>query len=85
MGVEAMNPNHPVTALMQANALQLVALLLSKFNLGEVVITKEDIDRVSGAIDNVVLAHSKKDALIVKLVSREEAERLACEHGGRSH
>lgn len=76
-----LNPHHPIVEGLRGNWHKLVLLLIKKFDLGEVVITVADLDRID-ARGLVIVAHEKGDGLHLRVVSVAEGERLAREHGG---
>lgn len=80
-----LNPNHPVTASVHDHWHKVVALLLHKFDLGEVVITASDLDDLAREFAGgmpAVLIHDKADGMHLKIVTEAEAMALAREHGG---
>lgn len=77
------NPNHPVTSAVREHWHKIVALLLHKFELGDVLLTQADLERfLAECPDHVVALHDKADGMHLKIITREEAERLGREHGG---
>lgn len=80
-----LNPNHPVTAGMREQWFKMVAALLHKFDLGEVVISTQDLEELTqmfGGEMPVVVAHEKGDGLHLKLVPESEGQRLALQARG---
>lgn len=79
----AINPNHPVSRAFGDEWHKLCALILSKLGLDRIYITAEDIAaleaRHGGA---VILCHSRKDSIELRIVTEEEAERIGREVGG---
>jgi len=77
------NPNHPVTAAVHDHWHKIVALLMHKFELGHVVITGQDLAAFEREYPNhAIMIHDKRDGIHLRMVSMEEADRLAREHGG---
>lgn len=77
------NPNHPVTAGMREHWHKIVGLLLHKLELGEVVITGEDLQAFErDHPDAVVMIHDRRDGIHLKIITNAEAQRLAREQGG---
>lgn len=74
-----LNPNHPVTREVSDHWHKICAVLLGKMCMSHVVLTVEDIERVSGA---AIAIEGKPDGLHVRLMSMAEAERLARKEGG---
>lgn len=79
------NPNHPVTSAVHDHWHKIVAILMHKFELGEVVITGSDLESLRHAYPvgmPSVLLHDKADGMHIKIVTEEEARRLAAVEGG---
>ena len=77
------NPNHPVTAGLRDHWHKIVALLLSKYDLGRVIITLADFAKLERELPNgAVVVKDCEDGIHLRLASRAEAERLAREEGG---
>lgn len=74
-----LNPNHPATQQLSDHWHKIVALLLHRY--GDVVITLDEVRTLPQ--DAGVTFQELDDGLHVRLVSREEGERLATLHGGR--
>ncbi len=78
MSVEIINPKSPALQRADGQWMKICGLLLHKLSPGKQVdITGEDI--MSAPADTVVLLHEQEDRLVLKLISRAEAERIAAE------
>lgn len=80
-----LNPNHPVTAMVHDHWHKIVALLIHKFDLGDVLITMDDLLALQLDFNGempAVLLHDKADGMHLKIVTEVEAAHLAREHGG---
>lgn len=81
-----LNPNNETTSWLREQWHKIVAVLLHKFDLGEVVITVEDLGALTQAFAGgggpAVVAQDTSDGLHVKLVNMREGERIAEAHGG---
>lgn len=75
-----MNPNHPVTRAIAAQWHKLAALAVAKAG-GHVVITSEDISSFAPGELNITV-QELPDGIHLRIVGREEAERLARKEGG---
>lgn len=71
------NPDHPVTKAIHNDWHKIVALLLHKFGVKEIIITSSDINRLMAAFPDMptVTLRSHGEQLIVKLVSLAEGQR----------
>lgn len=79
------NPNHPVTQQMREQWHKIVALLLHKFDLGEVIITTDDLKALMVDYDGgmpAVVCHDKADGLHLRIVDEAEGLQLAKREGG---
>lgn len=74
----ALNPNHPVTRQVAEHWHKLCALAVHRAG-GHIVITSDDIHEITGMAIQVQELH---DGLHLRLISMQEAERLAREQGG---
>jgi hypothetical protein len=85
---DVLNPNHPVTQAMDRQYHKLLALLLWRDHAvaGErTVVTDEQVRRFAERRSGYSLVvHERGDRLELKLVPRDEAERLARKAGGLS-
>ncbi len=77
------NPNHPTTQAMRGQWHKIAALLLHKWkgSMGEVKFSSADIDDL-GVDDLAIVVGENSGVITVRLVTNEEAERLAREEGG---
>lgn len=77
------NPNHLVTRALEAEWHKLLAIVLLEQGLTEIEITTEMIEHFMQAYpDGAVLADARGGRLVLRLVSAQEAERLARQEGG---
>lgn len=75
---DEINPNHQVTAMIHDHWHKMAALLMQKMGTNRVIITLDDINRLSEA-DVSIVFHGHRDTLELRLVGREEADkRLSC-------
>lgn len=77
-----LNPNHPTTQTLRDHWHKIAILIMRKLGVEHVIITEKDIERLAEHEGSYVFAHDQRDGLHIRLVSREEGERLAREHGG---
>lgn len=77
-----LNPHHPTTKSVHDHWYKLAALLMSKFDTAHVVISFDDIKKIEG---KSITLQELKDGIHLRLVSQEEANRLAKIHGGVSN
>jgi hypothetical protein len=83
--VSEVNPNHPVTASLHDYWHKIVAVILHKLEIKEVVITAQDVVNLQlSYLDDIpsVLAHDQADGIHIRIVSGTEAQRLAKKEGG---
>jgi hypothetical protein len=76
-----LNPDHPVTKELHDQWHKMLALVLVKLGIKEIVLREKDVQRglnLEGGLNVVCRAHP--DALRITLVSDEEAQRLAAEN-----
>jgi hypothetical protein len=78
----ALNPNHPVVKETQEQWYKLCAILMFKYGQAEVQVTAEDIARFMQSGKSNITIHPKNDVITLRLVTDEEAARLAREAGG---
>lgn len=74
------NPNHPVSRMMRDQWHKVVALLMTKQRVNEVVITPDDIRALPA--DPAIAVHEQADGLHIILLDGAVAERLARREGG---
>lgn len=77
-----LNPNHPVTQAIHDHWHKIAALILYKLEIEEIVISANDINLL-GNSEKAVMFEELEDGIHVRLVSMEEAERLAVKEGGK--
>lgn len=72
-----MNPENPLVAGMEGNWHKIVAVLLHKLKLPEILVTAADFEAYMAAHpDSAVLMHDKADGLHLMLVTMEQAKAL---------
>jgi len=76
-----LNPNHPVTREVHDHWHKIAAILMLKFGKSAVEITEADV-RSLGNNENAVMADCRGGRFVVRIVSMEEAEKLARKEGG---
>lgn len=82
--IEERNPNHPITRTVHDHWHKIAAIIMLKLNVRTVTITQADLIKFAGEdLDIVIHEHDK--VLDIKLVSKEEGERLARKEGGLPH
>lgn len=74
------NPNHPVTRIMHDQWHKIVALLMAKQLVYEVVITPDDIRALPA--DLAIAVHEQDDGIHIILLDGARADRLARREGG---
>lgn len=80
-----LNPNHPVTQLLDDEFMHKLAALLVMKAGGEASITMGDLEDLRALFDGeepTLVTHCRTDVIELKLVPRNDAERMAREHGG---
>jgi hypothetical protein len=80
-----LNPNHPVTQLLDDEFMHKLAAVLVMQSGGHATITIRDIHDLANRFDGeepTLVTHCHKESIELKLVPRSEAERMAREHGG---
>ncbi len=75
-----LNPNHPVTQLVDVHAHKLTAMLMHKLGLTQVFLTIEDIESFPPGHAIVCWAH--QDSMELRLVTEAEGRALAAKAGG---
>lgn len=78
---DELNPNHPVLGAVRDHWHKVAAFIMWKLKAEKVIITMKDIEEMS-ALDQVIVLHDHSDCIEIKLLDREDGERLAREHGG---
>lgn len=77
------NPDHPVTEAMHDMWHKMVGLLMHRMGMKYVIITQKDIEEWARTYpDHAIVCHSHADAIELKIVTIEDAEKMAKEHGG---
>lgn len=79
---EGLNPNHPVTQAMTTEWHKICAILIHKYNLGEVMITGDDIEALTNDPANNIVVNSGDEGIKLRLVTLEEGMSLARKEGG---
>lgn len=81
--MKAINPNHPVTRMAYDEWPKLCALILSKLGIDRIYIAAEDIAALEARPGRtVMLCHAHQESIELRLVTEQEAERIAREAGG---
>ncbi len=80
--MSALNPNHPVTRIVNDQWHKIVDLLMKRFGQTEVTFTEADVATLEEDGGCGVVFHAKKDSIVIRLVSQEEGEKIAREAGG---
>ena len=76
--MKAINPNHPVTRATDEEWHKLCALILSKLGIDRIYIAAEDIAALEARPGGtVMLCHAHQESLELRLVTEQEAERIA--------
>jgi hypothetical protein len=78
----ALNPNHPVVKEAEEQWYKLCAVLIHKQGLTEVKITSADLDAFMRSGRANITIHPSADTITLRLVTDEEAQRLARQAGG---
>jgi hypothetical protein len=80
------NPNHPVVRELSDQWYKICAALMLKFGKTEIQITEHDLKRLSDSDKANIVADTRGDRfLTLRLVSDDEAIRLAKKEGGLPH
>ena len=81
--IDEYNPNHIVTRTVHDHWHKIVAILLARDYNGKTEITEKEIEKWSAKYEgSAVVIKDAEQKLILWLVDRKEAERLAKEEGG---
>lgn len=78
-----LNPNHPVTSTLHNEWHKLLVLVMLKFERSAVTLTLDEIRRFAEGPELAIVAHDKHNRIELRIVTLEEAERLARLEGGR--
>ena len=76
-----LNPNHPVTNAMREHWHVVVAIIMQKHDLQEVVITESDIADIMHN-QKAISSQELPDGLHIRIHTLDEAKALAAKHGG---
>ena len=78
------NPNHPVTRTLHDEWHKLTAMVMHKQGLSSIQITVADIESLVEKYGDGagVVADARGGGLVLRLVTAEEADRIAREEGG---
>lgn len=69
-----LNPDHPVTQDLRDHWSKVLAMVMKKCGLSEVMITEADFKSLeTGQKMPCVIAHSRADGLLIKLLPKDEA------------
>jgi hypothetical protein len=79
--MSALNPNHPVTDALSDQWHKILMAVFIKLGLDEIVITNEDVLAI-GDYQHAIMAHAKPDGLHIAVITEQEAQLLARQHGG---
>jgi len=80
---ETLNPNHPVTQEMELQYHKLLAILIGLHYDGATKIIGTDLKRFAELYpDAVLVVHSHRDSIELKLVTRAEGDLIALDAGG---
>lgn len=80
--MDKLNPNHPVVTALDDQWHKIVAVMMLKLGLTEIVLTYEDVEAVTGQAKRNIAAKENEDGLRLWLVTDEEGMQLARENGG---
>lgn len=73
-----LNPDNPLVSALHNHWHTLMAILLHKLKLPEIVITSDDVAQFNAAHpDSAALLYEKPDGLYVMLITMEQAKQLA--------
>jgi hypothetical protein len=78
----ALNPNHPVVREAQDQWYKLCAIMIHKQGLTEIKITAKDIEAFMASGRANITIYPKEDTITLRLVTEEEAQKLARQAGG---
>jgi hypothetical protein len=79
--VNELNPNNPALMQMHDSWHKFVVILMMRYGLTEFEVTLDDVRGMADA-DNAVMLDARNQRLVLRLVSNEEAARLARKEGG---
>ena len=75
-----LNPNNPLVREAHSQWHAICAIIMAKLKLSNVEITEEDLARVKG---QSIVIDNRNQQLNIRLVSDDEAKRLARQNGGQ--
>jgi hypothetical protein len=78
----SLNPNHEVTQALNDVWFKVAAALLLKLSPHGIIITPEDIEKLSNAAKRNIVADSQPNGLHLYFVDDVEGKRLARQEGG---
>jgi hypothetical protein len=76
--IDEINPDHPVLGKMRDHYHKLLAVVIHKYKLGEVVITSQDLINLEMSFPTgmpCILVHDKKDGIYLSIITEEEARK----------
>ena len=81
--MSSLNPNHPVSQMLNNDMwYKLAFLIMKKQNLSEVVFSREFIDNAITESGKVLIIESSNEHLIIRISSEEEAKKIALRNLG---
>ena len=78
---ESYNPNHPMVRATNDSWHKIVALLMQKQGLTEVIISGRDVANLAKRALCIVVSEDQR-GIVLSLVSDAEGQKLAAKHGG---
>ena len=78
---ESYNPNHPMVRATNDSWHKIVALLMQKQGLTEVIISGRDVAHLSKKALCIVVSEDQR-GIVLRLVSDAEGQKLAAKQGG---
>ena len=81
---DELNPDHPTTRGVHDHWHKIVALLMMKFNLEEVTITREELTAALTKLEGqgVAIKFDDEEGILLKMVKNSEMMGLAVKEGG---
>lgn len=76
-----LNPNHPVTQQVHEHWHKIAAIMMQKLGQSAVEITEADVLAL-GDNDKAVVADCRGGRMVIRLISMEEARKIARQEGG---
>ena len=72
------NPEHPVTKEIHDHWHKIAMILLDRLGVKELLITNAEVEEFGRKYDGMaILFHARKDGLLLKIITMEEAKRKA--------